>query len=190
MALNAAETLAKSAGDVYLAPVGTGAPDAADLDDSAALELDGWYQIGWLSEDGPELANFEGETTKHAGWNRIAPIRTVTRVAEPEITVPLLQWNVENLQRYFLGSTYNVGTKTLTIPESGSPEESELLLVVADGDKYIGLWFGKVSGRPGGTLSFPDGAEDLAPIPITFDVLSADPYAAIIGVEEAAEESA
>lgn len=193
MALNASETLAKSAGDVYIGPLGTGAPTDAQIGvgDAAIAVLEGlgWQHLGWVHEDGPELANFEGETTKHPGWNRIAPIRTVTRRAEPEVTVPCLQWNVENLQQYFLGATYDAPSRTLTIPEEGSPAEVEMLIVVTDAARELALWLGKVSGRPGGSLSFPEGGDDLSQVPITFDVLSADPFMKVVGIDPAEEES-
>jgi hypothetical protein len=189
MTLIAAETLAKSAGHLYEAPVGTGAPAVADLADQSALEGDGWVHVGWLHEDGPELSGFEGDTTKHMGWNAVQPIRTSTRVAEPEVPVSLLQWNQENLKRYFPGATYTAGTKTLSIPTSGLNADAELLMVVIDSDVdlTLGFWFARTTARAGQSLSFPDGGDDLSPIPIIFDVLApetdGDPWAKVVGIE-------
>lgn len=188
MPLNSNEVLAKSLGDIYLAPHGEAAPLLADLDDQAALETAGWEHIGWIAEEGPELVGFEGETTSLFGWNRPAAIITNTTAPERQVSVPLLQFNVENLQLYFPGSTYNAGTKTLTIPEAGSTTPQAFLMVVSDGTKYYGLYAPKVTGRPGGSLTFPDGQDELSQIPITFDILADTADVAFIGVDPAASE--
>ena len=185
MTLLASETLAKSAGDLYLGPTGTGAPAEGDLDDSAALLAAGWVHKGWLDEAGPRMVGFEGENTKHFGWNRVPAVRSVTRVTEPMIEVGLLQWNVENLQQYFPGSTYDAGSGTLTIPEAGNPTDQELLIVVADGSRYIALWLARTSHRGGGEIEFP--GDGLSSIPVTYDVLAPESgdFFKVIGVDEA-----
>lgn len=188
MPLNAEEVLAKSIGDVYLAPHGETAPADTIIDDQAALEAAGWEHIGWIAEEGPELVGFEGETTSLFGWNRPTAIKTNTTAPSRQVTVPLLQFNVENLQLYFPGSTYNGGTRTLTIPESGTTTAQAFLMVVSDGTKYLGLFIPKVTGRPGGPMSFPDGQEELSQIPITFDALADTLDIAFIGIDEAAVE--
>lgn len=186
MALNSDEVLAKSIGDVYLATLGEGPPDDDDLDDYEALQTAGWTHIGWIAEEGPTLTGFEGETTALFGWNRPDAIITNTQAPERSVEVPLLQFNVENLTLYFPGSTYSAVTRTLTIPSSGTPTPQAFLMVVSDGSKYLGLYLPKVSGRPGGPLTFPDGQEELSQLPITFDVLADDTNdIAFIGVDEA-----
>lgn len=192
MPINSTEAIAKSFGDFYLAPLATGDPTIEQLADPAALETAGWGDVGAVHEDGPELSGFEGETTLINIWNRIAAFKSVTEVTERAIALPLVQWNVANLQLYFPGSTYDAGSKKLTIPEAGTPTDYEGLLVVAEGDRYYGLWLGRVNGRPGGSLTFPDGGEDLSILPVTFDILTTgDPtkVAVWIGSEPAAAES-
>lgn len=184
----ASETIAKSAGALYLAPAETAAPAVADLDDEAALLAAGWIHAGWLHEDGPQFEGFEGTTTRHYGWNSVAPIRSTTRVTEPAITVSLLQWNQENLELYFPGASYDAGTRTLRIPESGTPTEQALLVVALDGDKPVAVWASKVSPHGGGGFSFP--GDGLAPIPVAFDVLATgDPLAwvHVVGIDPAGE---
>lgn len=184
----AAETLAKSAGDLYLGPTGTGAPADTELADPAALAALGYVHAGWLDEAGPNLAGFEGSTSKLYGWNSVAAIRSITRVTEPAIEVGLLQWNEENLALYFPGAVYDEPTRTVQIPESGSPTEQELLVVVEDGDRPVGVWVGKVAAHGGGAITFP--GDGLAPIPVVFDVLATgDPtaYVHFIGVDPAGE---
>lgn len=188
--LIAGETIAKSAGFLYLAPLGTGKPTTADIIDAATLAAAGWVHVGWLHEDGPAFTGFDGTTTKHYGWNAVAPIRAITRVTEPQVEVSLLQWNVENLQLYFPGATYDAGSRTLTVPESGNPEEQELLLVVIDGDDYMALWIGKTTHRGGGSFTFP--GDGLAPIPLVFDCLSTgDPadFMGFIGIDPEGQEA-
>lgn len=190
MTLISAETLAKSAGDLYLAPLGTGAPADTELSDAAALAALGWLHAGWLGEDGPSFSGFDGSNSKHYGWNSVAPIRSITRVTEPAVEVPLLQWNEENLSLYFPQASYDAGTRTLSIPESGNPDEQELLVVVADGSRYVGVWCGKVTARGGGEFTFP--GDGLADIPLVFDVLSTgdpDAYVHVIGIDPAGELS-
>lgn len=184
MALIATETLAKSAGDLLLAPFPTAAPADTDLDDLTALEGAGWVHAGWLHEDGPQPEGFEGENSKHYGWNAVAPIRSITRVTEPMVPVSLLQWNAENLSLYFPGASHDVPTRTLTIPESGNPTDKALLLRIIDGARHVGLWVAKVNARGGGAFEFP--GDGLAPIPVSFDVLSSgDPaaFVKLIGID-------
>lgn len=188
MPLNADEVLAKSLGDIYLATHGEGPPDDTDIDDQTALEALGWDHIGWIAEEGPELVGFEGTTTSLFGWNRPAAIITNTTAPERQVSVPLLQFNVENLQLYFPGSTYDAPSRTLTVPESGTSTAQAFLMVVSDGTKYYGLYIPKVTGRPGGSLSFPDGQDELSQIPITFDVLADTQDVAFIGVDPATTE--
>ena len=180
MTLTAAETLAKSAGDVYTAPLATGVPTDLDTLDPA------WVHMGWLHEDGPSLSGFAPENTKRKGWNRQAPVRSLNRFGEPTVEVPLLQWNAENLQLYFPGATHDVPTSTLSIPDVGNPTEQELLIVVQDGADKIGLWVARTAPRGGDDISFPE--DDLAPIPVVFDVLSpaSGALAAVVGVDVAA----
>ena len=184
MTLESIETLSKSAGHLYVAPTGTGVPADTELGDTAALEALGFIHVGWLHEDGPTPTGFEGSNSKHYGWNSVAPIRSITRVTEPAIEVALLQWNVENLQLYFPGTTYDAGLRTLTIPESGNPTEQELLVCVADGADWLGLFAYKVTARGGGGIAFP--GDGLSGIPITFDVLGTGDDAAwvkVIGID-------
>lgn len=187
--LNAAEVLAKSIGDVYRAAHGEAAPSDTDIETEAALEALGWEHMGWVAEEGPELVGFEGETTSLFGWNRPTAIITNTQAPERQVTVPLLQFNVETLQLYFPGSTYSALTRTLTIPESGTSTPYAFLMVISDGTKYHGLYIPKVTGRPGGPLTFPDGQEELSQLPITFDVLADAADIAFIGVDPAEEGS-
>ncbi len=185
MALTAAETIAKSSGDLYEAPAGTAAPDVADIGDMAALELAGWVHVGWVDEDGPQPAGFEGETTKHYGWNRIAPARATTRRTEPEISVGLLQWNTENLQRYFPGATADALTETVTVPEDVVTAEKAVLITVTDGDKTIAMWVSKATVRGGDSFEFP--GDGLTPIPVVYDVLGGEvPWVQFVGIEVAA----
>jgi hypothetical protein len=186
MALLSGETLAKSAGDLFLAPYPEAAPVVADIATTATLEAAGWVHVGWLHEDGPSVEGFEGDTTRHYGWNAVAPILTITRVTEPQVPVSLLQWNVENLQLYFPGTTYDAGTQVLTIPETGNPVEQALLLRIADGADWIAIWVAKVTARGGASFEFP--GDGLAPIPVVFDVLSTGDdasYVKVIGLEMA-----
>jgi hypothetical protein len=193
MSLNSAQTLSKSAGDLYLAPLGTGAPEDVDLVGGrttvdATLTGAGWTHVGWLDEDGPEPEGFEGDNTKLYGWNATAPIRSITRVTEPMVSVGLLQWNAVTLGEFFPGASYDDATRTLTIPESGNPSEREMLVVVYDGDNAIGLWFGKVSNRGGDSFEFP--GDGLSVIPVVYDVLSTgdpDEFVKFINVDEDAE---
>jgi hypothetical protein len=190
MTLNADETIAKSAGDLFLAPYPTAAPTDDALEVDATLEAAGYVLAGWLAEDGPKPDAFEGDTTKHKGWNRVAPIRSVTRVSEPTIQVPLLQWNATTLGLYFPSATYVEAERVLRIPETGTPTPVTLLLRIVDGDRYFGIWVAKCTPRPGGEFEFP--GDGLAPIPVTFDILSTgddDNYIHIIGVDPAEESS-
>ena len=186
MPLASSETLAKSAGDMYLAPVGTAVPAFDGLDDTA-LTAGSWVHAGWLGEDGPSLSGFEGDSEKLYAWNRSVPMRSIVRVTEPMVEVPLLQWNVENLSLYFPGATHTPLEERLTIPSSTTITEKALLIVVRDGTaQEVGLWLAKTSPRGGGSIEFPgDGTSE---IPITFDVLSPDTgeFFNIVGVDVAA----
>jgi hypothetical protein len=188
MSLNSAETIVKSAGDVYRAPLGTGVPLEADLDDHDTLVATGWVHMGWLHEDGPTFDGWEGEVQSFNGWNRQAPVRVRSIIGEPTVTTPLTQWNVENAGLYFPGSTIDGPTGNLIVPTTpGSGTEQELLVVVQDGTEFFGLWVAKTSPRPGGPLEFP--GDDFSQIIVTFDVLAPDDdtdgLAQVIGLEAA-----
>ena len=188
MALNSTETIVKSAGDVYRAPLGTGVPLEADLDDPNALALDGWVHMGWLHEDGPTFDGFEGEVQRFLGWNRQAPVRVRSIIGEPVVNVPLVQWNTENAQLYFPGSTVDITSGNIIVPSTpGSGTEQELLVVVQDGTEYFGLWVAKTTPRPGGPLEFP--GDDFSQIIVSFDVLAPDDdtdgLAQVIGLDAA-----
>lgn len=188
MSLIASETLAKNAGDLLLAPSPTAAPSDTDLESLTTLEGAGWVHYGWLHEDGPQPEGFEGENSKHYGWNAVAPIRSITRVTDPMVPVQMLQWNVETLDLYFPGATYDEPSRTMTIPEAGVPDEFSLLLRIIDGDRHIGIWVAKTTPRGGGSFDFP--GDGLAPIPVTFDVLSTgddEQYVKVIGVDPVGE---
>ena len=173
MAHNANETLIKSAGDVYLATVGTDPPVAADLDDEAALIGDGWTQQGYIAEEGPTFQGFEGEKTVFKVWNVEAAARTKTTVGEPLVNVPFVQWNTDVLPLYFPGASVDGPTGDVVIGNSaGTPAENALLLVIHDGDRTYGFWAARTGAGPGGDLSFP--ADDLAQLPVAFDVLAND----------------
>lgn len=187
MSLTATEIRSKSAGDVYLAPLGTGAP----TDEAALVTIfngtpGAWVHAGWLHEDGPEISGFAPESTAIPGWNRQAPARYIFRFGEPEITVPLLQWNAENLALYFPGATHDAVNGVLSIPDVASPVAQELLIIVRDGTEALGLWVASVQPAGGDDLSFPgDGA---SVIPVSMKVLSpaSGPMAKLVGVAVAA----
>jgi hypothetical protein len=183
MAKIAAETIAKSAGELYLAPFPQAAPDEGDIATQATLEAAGWVHAGWLHEDGPQPDGFDGTNEKIYGWNAVAPIRSITRVTEPMISVSLLQWNAENLSLYFPSAEHDAPNRVLTIPETGNPADQSLLIVVEDDDKSIGIWVAKVTARGGGSFEFP--GDGLAPIPVVFDILSSgtDDYIEVIGID-------
>ncbi len=184
MTLIASETIAKNAGNLYLAPYPEPPPLFADLGVEATLAANGWVNVGWLHEDGPSIEGFGGDNSKHYGWNATAPIRSITRITDPTVPVTLLQWNTENLGLYFADAVYTAATKTLAIPEAGVPDNYSLLIVVVDGVQRFGIYVAKVTPRGGDSFEFP--GDGLAPIPVVFDVLSTGTptdYVKIIGVE-------
>jgi len=186
MTLIAEETLAKSAGELYTSPLGTGAPLDSELTDAAALAAAGWVHVGWLNEDGPQFTGFEGANTKHYGWNATAPVRSTTRITEPAVEVGLLQWNQENLELYFPGASYDLGARTIKVPEAGNPDAQELLVVVKDGDRPVGVWVASTTVRGGGAFAFP--GDGLSSIPVVFDVLATgdpDLWVHFVGIDPA-----
>lgn len=192
MSLNSAETIIKAAGDVYRAPLETAPPGEGILSDRDALEGLGYIHMGWLHEDGPTPEGFEGEVQSYNGWNRQAPVRSRAVIGEPSVTVPLIQWNRENVQLYFPGSDVDGGTGNIVVPTTpGTASEQVLLIVVQDGDSDFGFWFAKTSPRPGGSFAFP--GDEFSQIPVVFDVLAPDDdslgLAQIIGLSSAEETS-
>jgi hypothetical protein len=182
---DASETIVKSAGDIFLAPVDTAAPDFADLADDSVLEGDGWDITGWLHEDGPTLAGFQGDNTKLYAWNTTAPARSITRVTEPQVDVPFIQFNPDTLSLYFPGAQFDTIANVLTIPQAGNPVEYAVLIRVVDGDRVVGWWFPRTSPRGDGDLEFP--GDDFGAIPVSFDVLASetiDELGQVIGAEK------
>jgi hypothetical protein len=103
------------------------------------------------------------------------------------VNVGLLQWNADNLAEFFPGAVFNSGTATLVVPESGNPVEREMLVVIQDGARYIGVWIGKVSNRGGDSFEFP--GDGLSVINVVYDVLSTgDPtnLLTFVGIDDAA----
>lgn len=182
---DASQTIVKSAGDIFLAPVDTVAPDFEDLADDSVLTGAGWDIAGWLHEDGPTLSGFQGDNTKLYAWNATAPARSITRVTEPQVDIPFLQYNADTLALYFPGAEYDVVTNVLTIPQAGVAVEYAVLVRVVDGDRVIGWWFPRTSPRGDGDLEFP--GDDFGSIPVSFDVLASETVAElgqVIGAEK------
>lgn len=182
MTLNATETIAKAAGDIYIAPAGTAAPtDEAALDhDTLVGSGSDWVHGGWLHEDGPDLEGLFPETSRLKGWNRQAPIRTLNRFGEPAVVVPYLQWNAENMLAYFPGATHDAANGVIKLADYGNATAVALLVVVRDGDRALGFWFAQAEPHGSEAFSFP--ADDGAVIPVTYDVLapsSGDTFRAI-----------
>lgn len=179
--LNATETIAKSEGGVYEAPLATGVP--ADL---TTLDV-AWSRVGYVQQDSLSIPGLEGELTSYFAWDIQIAIRTKVALGEAAVELGLLQWNHENIQKFFPGSTIDGVSGNVEVPRSpGSNTDKELLVVVVDGSDHYGFWFARTSARPNGPLEFPD--DELSALPVAFDIL--DPGAGslmeIVGAEAAA----
>lgn len=179
--LNATETIAKSEGGVYEAPLATGVP--ADLTALPAA----WVRVGYVQEDSLSIPGLEGEVTSYHAWDVQIAIRTKVSLGEASVELGLLQWNHENVQKFFPGSTIDGVSGNVLVPRSpGSNTDKELLVVVVDGTDNYGFWFARTTARPNGPLEFPD--DELTAMPIAFDIL--DPGAGslmeIVGTSAAA----
>lgn len=164
-ALDATQTIIKSEGGVYVAPLATGVPT-----DLSAL-APAWERLGYIEEDSLSIPGLEGETTRYRAWDVGTAIRSKVEAGDASVELGLLQWTQQNLVRYFPGSMIDGVSGNVQVPATpGNGAEVEGLVVVADGANSVGFWFAKVQARPNGPLEFPDDA--MAPIPLALDILA------------------
>ena len=167
MAVNSDAYVVPTIGRVYLAPVGTPAPDVSELGSPASP----WEIVGHVgTADGDGLPTFVadgGDVTSLGSWNQ----RVVRSVAEPlteTVEFSMSQVDETSLSLYTSaegGSTTN--RFDVMGSEIGQGRDYALLIVIQDRDLYLGWHASKVTVRRGDDIEFDPEGPILLPLSCT-----------------------
>jgi hypothetical protein len=138
--IDATEVRVGVSGKLLCAPVGTAGPTDVTTDWPS-----GWYDLGYLDDDGPSLTpSLSSEDIK--AWQSLMPVRKVVTERTLEIKGKLIQENTETLVLAFGGGTWTTtGTDPdlvyqYTPPDPAFIDERAFGLEVQDGtniDRYV-----------------------------------------------------
>lgn len=139
-------------GTIYIAPKGTTAP--ADLETPWGT---GWVDLGYLSDDGVEMA-YSTNTQDINAWQSLSPVRKVLTGVDMTLAFTAIELKTSTLTLYFPSSTVTdvtTGVHKLSIPAAPAPDERAIGLEWNDGDIINRLIIsrGEVTNRDNITLA-------------------------------------
>lgn len=161
-------------GAVFIGPVGTVAPTAAEVntwlastDSNAAIGVNTWLPYGHT--DPEALPGLERETEggePRGSWEN-AQLTTTAIKSNDSVLVTPIQWTQTQMDHYFGGvmrdGHYEVG-------EIYTASECALFVLMRSGDDWIGLAYPKTRTAPDGGLE-PD-PENFMGMPVRYTVLT------------------
>jgi hypothetical protein len=130
VALDADNVRVGLTGHVYIAPIGTTAP--VDLTTAWGA---GWSEVGYLSDDGVEMA-YSTDTEDINAWQSLSPVRKVLTSVDMTLAFTCLELKTSTITLYFPGSTMTDVSGTvhsLAIPAAPGPDERAIGLEWVDG---------------------------------------------------------
>lgn len=173
MTVNAQEILVPSRAYVYVADVGTAAPETS----SDTLPA-GWKNVGLFTPDSLSFST-EPEFEEVQSHQSDYPTRRMQTSESGSVSVDLQQWNENNLVTVFGGGTVTepdpvaaAGEYKFTPPALGSRPERSVILEVIDGAKRYRWVFPRVMQVEGVEAEFQRGQE--ARLPLRLAILGDD----------------
>lgn len=172
MAINTDEIRVGVSGSVFVAPVGSTAPDDAETALDAAF-----VDLGAINEDGLSLSPSRS-IEKIRAWQAAKAVRTIITEDELSISFSLMQWNEDSIALAFGGGTFSavVGPPTATKfvpPAAGTVDERAWVFEWVDGSTTSRIYVPKgMVGEIGEITVAKSGAIELA---LTVDVLGSTP---------------
>src|SRR5690606_23225619 len=148
MALNNDAVLTAAKGYIYVAPVGTANPSAAEIESfDAATGFVGWENLGHASRDElPEFGFAGGDTETRGPWQYEALQTVVTGPAVGYVTFRLHQFDELGLSLYY-GSDTSVTDGEMEINSTSGGNQYAILIVMVDGDLKLGWYAAKTDIR-------------------------------------------
>lgn len=148
MALNNDAVLTAAKGYIYVAPVGTANPSAAEIESfDAATGFVGWENLGHTSRDElPEFGFDGGDTETRGTWQNEALKTVVTDPAVDYVTFRLHQFDELGLSLYY-GSDTSVTDGEMEINSTTGGNQYAILIVMVDGDLKLGWYAAKTDIR-------------------------------------------
>lgn len=173
MSVNTAELLSPARAYVYLAPVGTEAPETST---SALDPL--WRQVGLTTSDSLQL-NVEPQFQDVTSHQTDYPVRQIQTGETATVAVEMQQWNGDNLKAAFGGGTItepdsvtNPGEYKFTPPLFGTRAEVAAIIEVVDGGKHYRWVYPRTQQLEGVQSQMQKGQE--ARLPLNLSVLGDD----------------
>lgn len=164
---NADQILVGSNGAAWVAPVGTTLPTEVDTALNASFK-----SLGYLSEQGPEVAN--SKTTQDIrAWQSFEPIASRVTEASPQVNFELMEWDYKTVPFAFGGgaiTTTSSGKYKFTPADPSTVDERALILDVNDGDYDWRFVFPR--GFAAENLAARFNRSDPALLPVGFKVLA------------------
>lgn len=164
---NADQILVGSNGSAWVAPVGTALPTEVDTTLNSAFK-----SLGYLSEQGPEVANSKTVNDIRA-WQSFNPIASRVTDATPQVNFELMEWDYKTVPFAFGGGAItetSTGKYKFTPSDPSTVDERALILDVNDGDYDWRFVFPR--GFAAENLSARFSRSDPALLPIGFKVLA------------------
>lgn len=178
MSLNDNSVVTAAKGYVYIAPVGTANPTAADI---AAFDPDagfttptGWENVGHTSRDDlPEFGFDGGDPETKGSWQNEALRTVVSDPAVDSVTINLLQVDEASLGLYY--GTTDSGTDAdgeFAVNDTTGKVQKALLIVLVDGENKVAFYAPKTEIRRSDALSL--AVDDFTKLPIKATLLKQD----------------
>lgn len=165
---NDARILVPQMARVYLAPVGTAAPDGPTVAPAAA-----WKEVGFFTPDSLQWAtdpNFETVSSHQSNY----PTRRFQTTDAATVQVNLQEWSVENFKAVFGGGTFTSVTPVdppaapdyfkFSPPAIGGRTATACILEVVDGIKAYRTVIPKCEQTEGVELGYDKTAETTLPL--------------------------
>lgn len=150
MALDDSAVLIPGTGFIFLhdtpgtAPPGDTAAEIAALDLEAATLATGWNNAGHTSrENNVSLGRDGGDRTTQGSWQSPALRETVAPITWT-FGFNALQVTNDNLEMYFGGGTFTTADR-FDVPDTPTPVEKALFVVMVDGSIRLPIYIPKVS---------------------------------------------
>lgn len=174
MATDPTKIFVPQSAKLYLAPVGTLAPDGPTVAPAAA-----WIEVGLFAPDSLQMAtttNFQTTTSHQSNW----PTRRFQTSDDATIQCNLQEWSTASFKAVFGGGAVTTVTPAgggqayakFTPPAVGARTETAAMVEVADGTRQLRLIVPRSMQTEGVSLNFNKTNE--VSLPLRLSVLGSD----------------